>query len=173
MPVGDSLTSSSRLIDDASEVRYLPVRHQVLFASFFCWQSLAASSASFLHAVMNLHHPSVMISTYTGASNVIHSQPHRYANAWMPLSTQPIYYYSSFPPRPLRAAPSRFPNTIHFGNRPPLIPISVPAYKSLIVRKAVLMLSHFVISMVWLQEVIRWSGILRCAPMKQKSTIQW
>ena len=31
-----------------------------------------------------------------------------------------------FPPRLLRTAPSRFPNMIRFGNRPPLIRISAP-----------------------------------------------
>ena len=160
VPVENSFTSFSRLIGDASKVRYFPVRHQVSFASFFSWRSLAASSASFVPAAMNLHHPSVVVSTHTRASNVIPSKPPRYANAWMPLSTQPIHYLS-FPPRPLHTPPSRFSNTICFGNS---------AYKSLIVRKAFLMLSHLVISMAWLQEVIRRSSLLRCAPMMQSKT---
>ena len=143
---------------------------QVSFAYFFSWRSLAAPSSYFLHAAMNLHH-SVMVSTHTHASNAIPSQPPRCANAWLSLSTQPIHDFS-FPPRPLRTALSRFPNTICFGSRPQLIRISVSSYKSLIVRKAVLMLSHLVISMVWLQEVIRWFDLLRCATMIQSKT-QW
>ena len=126
---------------------------------------------TFLHAAMNLHHPSVMVSTHTRASNAIPSQPPRYANDWTSLSTQPIHYFS-FPPRPLRTALSRFPNTISFGNRPPPVPISVPAYKSLIKFKAVFILSHLNISMAWLQEVIRRFGLLRCAPMMRSKT-QW
>ena len=62
-----------------------------------------------------------------------------------------------FPPRPLRTAPSRFPNMIRFGNRPPLIQRSVPAHKSLFVRNVVSMLSHRLISWTRLYEVIRWS----------------
>ena len=69
----------------------------------------------------------------------------------------------SFPPRPLRTAPSRFPKTIRFGSRPPLIRRSVPAHKSILVRNVVSMLSHPVISRTRLYEVIRWSGLLRCA----------
>ena len=171
MPVGDSFTSSLRLIDDASKVRHFPIRHQVSFASFLSCRSLAAASASFLHAAVNLHHPSVMVSIHTRFSNVIPSQPPRYANAWRSLSTQPIHFFS-LPPCPLRAEPSRFPNTIRFGNRPPLIRISVPAYKSLIVRKVVLVLSRLVISMVWVQEVIQRCGPLRYAPMMRSKT-QW
>ena len=42
---------------------------------------------------------------------------------------------------------SRFPNTIRFGSRPPLIRMSAPAHKqSLLVRHVVSMLSHQVIS---------------------------
>ena len=74
------------------------------------------------------------------------------------------------PPRPLRTAPSRFPNMIRFGNRPPPIQRSVPAHKSLLVRNAVSMLSHPVISRARLYEVIRWSGLLRCAPMMRSKT---
>ena len=51
-------------------------------------------------------------------------------NARMSLCTQSVHSFS-FPPRPLRTAPSRFPNMIRFGNRPPLIRRSVPAHKSL------------------------------------------
>ena len=85
------------------------------------------------------------------------------------LYTQSIHYFS-FPPRPLRTAPSRFPNMIRFGNRPPLIRRSVPAHKSFLVRNVVSMLSHRVISRARLYEVIRWSGLLRCAPMMRSKT---
>ena len=43
----------------------------------------------------------------------------------------------SFPPRPLRTAPSRFPNTTRFGSHPPLIQMSAPTHKSLLVRNVV------------------------------------
>ena len=43
----------------------------------------------------------------------------------------------SFPPRPLRTAPSRSPNMIRFGNSPPVIRMSVPAHKNLLVPKVV------------------------------------
>ena len=45
-----------------------------------------------------------------------------------------------------RTAPSRFSNTIRFDSRPPLIRMSAPAHKSLLVRKVVSMLSHRAIS---------------------------
>ena len=38
---------------------------------------------------------------------------------------------TTFQPRPLRTVSSRFPNTIRFGNRPPLVRMSAPAHKSL------------------------------------------
>ena len=59
---------------------------------------------------------------------------------------------------------------IRFGNRPPLIRRSVPAHKILLVRNVVSMLSHPVISRARLYEVIRWSGLLRCAPMMRSKT---
>ena len=85
------------------------------------------------------------------------------------LCTQSVHSFA-FPPRPLRTAPSRFPNMICFGNRPPLIWRSVPAHKSLLARNVVSMLSHRVISRARLYEVIRWSGLLRCAPMMRSKT---
>ena len=90
-------------------------------------------------------------------------------NVRMTLCTQSVHFFS-FPPRPLRTAPSRFPNMISFGNCPPLIRRSVPAHKSLLVRNVVSMLSHPVISRARLYEVIRWSGLLRCAPMMRSKT---
>ena len=90
-------------------------------------------------------------------------------NARMSLWTQSVHSFS-FPPRPLRTAPSRFPKTIRFGSRPPLIRRSVPAHKSLLVRTVVSMLSHPVISRARLYEVIRRSGLLRCAPNIRSKT---
>ena len=56
---------------------------------------------------MNLRPPSVTVSTHTSAFNAIAFQ-------------SPAMVHSfSFPPRPLRTAPSRFPKTIRFGSRPP------------------------------------------------------
>ena len=59
---------------------------------------------------------------------------------------------------------------IRFGNRVLLIRMSVPAHKSLLVRNIVSMLSHRVISRAWLKQVIRWCGLLRCAPMMRSKT---
>ena len=79
-----------------------------------------------------------------------------------------------YTPRPLRTALSRFPNTIRFGSRPPLIRISAPAHKSLIVRNVVSMFSHRVISRARLYEVTRSSGLLlRCAPMMRSNKTRW
>ena len=43
----------------------------VSFASLFSWTCLAASSSHFLHAVINLRPPSVTVSIYTPASDVV------------------------------------------------------------------------------------------------------
>ena len=74
----------------------------------------------FLHAAMNLRPPFVTASTQTLAFAAIVSQSPVMPNARMSLCTQSVHSFS-FPPRPLRTAPSRFPNMIRFGNRPPLI----------------------------------------------------
>ena len=108
-------------------------------------------------------------SVNASAFNAIVFQSPVMPNARMSLCTQSVHSFS-FPPRPLRTAPSRFPNMIRFGNRPPLIRRSVPAHKSLLVRNVVSMLSHRVISRARLYEVIRWSGLLRCAPMMRSKT---
>ena len=126
-------------------------------------------SPSCLHAAMNLRPPFVTASTQTSAFTAIVSESPVMPNARMSLCTQSVHSFSS-PPRPLRTAPSRFPNMIRFGNRPPLIRRSVPAHKSLLVRNVVSMLSHPVISRARLYEVIRWSGLLRCAPMMRSKT---
>ena len=85
-------------------------------------------------------------------------------NVRMSLWTQSVYSLSlSYPV--LSVLQSRFPKTIRLGSRPPLIRRSVPAHKNLPVRNVVSMLSHPVIPWARLYEVIRWSGLLRCAPM--------
>ena len=145
------------------------LRFPRLVASLFSWRCLAASSSSFLHATMNLRPPSVTASTQTSAFNAIVFQSPVMPNARMSLYTQSVHSFS-FPPHPVRTAPSRFPNMIRFGNRPPLIRRSVLAHKSPLVRNFVSMLSHRVISRARLYEVIRWSGLLRCAPMKRSKT---
>ena len=89
------------------------------------------STSFFLHAAMNLRPPSVTVSTHTSASNAVVFQSPAMPNARMPLCKQSVHSFS-FPPRPLRTAPSRFPNTIPFGNRPSLIRMSAPAHESLL-----------------------------------------
>ena len=123
----------------------------------------------FLHPAMNLRLPSVNVSTHTPAFNAVAFQSPAMSNARMSLCPQPVHSFS-FPPRPLRTALSRFPNRIRLGSRPPLIRMSVPAHKSLLVHDVVSMLSQRVNSRVPLSEVIRWSGLLRCAPMMQSKT---
>ena len=142
-----------------------------LVASLFSWRYLAASTSSFLHAAINLRPPSATVSTQTSAFNAVPLQSPAMPNARMSPCTQSVHYFS-FPPRPLRTAPSRFPNTIRFGSRPPLIRMSAPAHKSLLVRNVVSMLSDRIISRARLYEVIRWSDLLRCVPMMRRKT-QW
>ena len=140
-----------------------------LVTSLFSWRCLAASTSYFLRAAMNLRPSSVTVSIHTSAFNAAAFQSPAVPNARMSLCTQSVHYFS-FPPRHLRTAPSRLPNTIHFGTRPPLILMSIPAHKRLLVRKVVSMLSQRAISRVRLYEVIRWSGLLRCAPMIRSKT---
>ena len=128
---------------------------------------------------MNLRPPYVAASTHTSAFNAIAFQSPVMPNTRMSLCTQSVHSLS-FPPRPLRTAASRFPNMIRFlGSRPPLIRMSVPAHRSILVRNVVLMLSHRDISRTRLYEVILWSGLLRCAPMmrsimvKQQKSVQY
>ena len=107
-----------------------------LFASLSTWRCLAASTSYFPHATINLRPPSVAVSTLTSTS---------FPNRRMSLCLQSVHSFS-LPPRPLRTAPPRCPNTIHFGSRPPLIWMSAVAHKSVLVRNVVSMLSHRVIS---------------------------
>ena len=118
---------------------------------------------------MNLRPRSVTVSTHTSAFNAVAFQSSAMPNARMSLCAQSVHYFS-FAPRALRTAPSRFLSTIRFGSRPPLIRMSVPSHKSLLVRNVILTHSHPVISRVRLYEVIRWSGLLRCAPMIRSKT---
>ena len=133
-----------------------------LVAALFSWRILAVSFSSFFHAAINLRPPSVTVSTHTSASNAVASRYPAMPNARMSLCTQSVHYFF-FPPRPLHTAPSRFPNTTRFGSRPH-VRMSALAYYSLLVRNAVLMLSHSVISRARLYEVIRWSGLLALCP---------
>ena len=80
------------------------------------WRCLAASTSSFVHATINLRPPSVTVSTHTSAYNAVAFQSPAMLNDRMSLCTQSVHSFS-FPPRPLHTAPSRFPNTIRFGNR--------------------------------------------------------
>ena len=129
-----------------------------LVASLFSWRCLAAFSYSFLHAAMNLRPPSVIASTHTLAFNAISlyipplCQTSGCRSVRNPSTLHPSH------PRPLRTAPSRFPNMIRFGSRPLLMRMSVPAHKNFLVRN-VSMLSH----RARLYEVIRWSSLVRCA----------
>ena len=132
-------------------VRY---NFQSLAASLFSWRCLTASTSPFLHAAMNLRPPSATLSTHTSASNAVAFQSLVMPNARISLCTQSVHSFS-FPHRPLRTAPSRFQKTIRFGSPPPLIRMSLPAHKSLLVRNVVSMLSHRVISRARLYEAIR------------------
>ena len=158
--------SSTRRIGAASQVLRFRVRSQVSQSRCLSlsWGRLGTSISSFLHTAMNLRPPSVPVSTHTSASNAVASQSPAMPDARMSLCTQ------SFPPRSLRTAPSRFPNVIRVGTRPPLIRISAPAHQSLLVRNVVPMLSHPVMSRARLYEVIRWSGLLRCSPLGRSKT---
>ena len=140
-----------------------------LVAFLLSWRCLATSTSSFIHVVMNLRPPSVIISTHTSAFDAVAFQSPVIPNARMSPCTQSVHFFA-FPPRLLRTAPSRFPNTIRFGSHPPLIQMSIPAHKSLLVLNVVSMLSHRVISRVRLYEVIRWSSLLRCAPIVRSKT---
>ena len=82
-----------------------------LVASLFSWRCLAASTSSFLHAAINLRPPSVTVSTHTSAFKAVAFQSPAMLNVRMTLCTQSVHSFS-FPPRPLRTAPSRFPKAI-------------------------------------------------------------
>ena len=77
-----------------------------LVASLFSWRCLAACTSFFLHPAMNFCPPSVTVSTHASAFNADAFQSPVMPNARMSLCTQ-LVHSSSFPPRPLRTAPSR------------------------------------------------------------------
>ena len=155
-----SLRTFCASVNDHNFSRLLPL---------FSWRSLAVSTSYFLHAAINLRPPSVTVSTHTPASNIVASQSSAMPNTRISLCTQSVHSFS-FPTRSLRNATSRFPNMICFGNRPPLIRMSAPVHKSVLVRNVVSMLSHPVISRAWLCEYIPWSDLLCCAPMMRSKT---
>ena len=142
-----------------------------IVASLFSWRCLAASTSCFLHAAINLRPPFLTVSTHTSASDAVAFPTPRYTKRpdVALYAIGPLFLLAT---RPLRTAPSRFPNMIRFGNRPPHIRMSAPAHKSLLVRHVFSMFSHRVISKARLYEVIRWSGLLCCAPMVRRKT-QW
>ena len=59
------------------------------------------------------------------------------------LLTQFVHSFF-FPLRPLRTVPSMFPNTNRFGNRPPLIWMSAPVHKRLLLLNVASMLFQYV-----------------------------
>ena len=80
-------------------------------------------------ATINLHPPSMTVSTHTSASNnVVAFQPPTMKTPRMALCTQSAHFFS-FPPRLLHTALLRFPKTTRFGNHPPFIRMSIPTYK--------------------------------------------
>ena len=96
---------------------------------------------------------SVTVSTLTSASNAVTvlSSP-RYTErpdiALYAISPLFLLTTPSSPHCTLKASQgkTRFPNRIRSGNRPPLVRMSAPAHKSLLVHNIVSMLSHRVIS---------------------------
>ena len=62
---------------------------------------------------MNLRPPSVTVSTHTSAFKAVAFQSPAMPNARMSLWTQSVHSFS-FPPRPLRTAPSRFPSMVRW-----------------------------------------------------------
>ena len=109
-----AVTRSTRpIMGVASQNSTLPfaIPSPSLVASLLSWRCLAASTSSFLHAAINLRPPSVTVSIHTSAFNAVAFQSPVMPNARMSLWTQSVHSFS-FPPRPLRTAPSRFPKMI-------------------------------------------------------------
>ena len=124
-----------------------------LVAPLFSWRCLAASISSFHYATMNRR---FSIPRYAKRPDVAL------------LAIDPLFLL------PTPSSPHctlEVSNTIRFDSRPPLIRMCVPAHKkSLLVHNVVSMLSARVISRARLYEVIRWSGLLRCAPLMRSKT---
>ena len=149
--VGGLWANWSRFTGVRFHVRYQ--RCSLVASLFSSWRYLAATSSYFLHATINLRPASVTASASISASIAVAFQSPDMSNTRTSLCTQPVLSFS-FPPRPLHTAPSRFPITNYFGNRPTLIRTSAPAHKRTLVPNAVSMLSHRVISRAWLYEVV-------------------
>ena len=115
-----------------------------LVASLLFWRCLTASAPSFLHEAMNLHPRFLTVSTYTSASNAVYFQFLTMTYDRMSLCTQSVHSFS-FTLRPLRTAPSMFPDTVRFGSHPQLIRMSGPTHKRRLMCNVVSMLSHRVI----------------------------
>ena len=142
-----------------------------LVASLFARR--CASTSHFLHATINMRPPSVTVLNHTFASNAVTLQCLPMPNARMSLCTQSVHYYPS--PHPIlvalhphsktrqgkarqfnsRQGKASFMKMIHFGNRPPLIRIRAPGYKSRLVHNVVSILSDRVLSRAWLYEILR------------------
>ena len=141
-----------------------------LAASLDSRRCLAASTAYFLHAALNLRPPSVTVSTHTSAYNAVDFQSPAMPNARTSLCMQSVHYFFC-PLRPLRTAVSRFPNTIpFFGNLLSLIRMSTPAHNSVLVRNFVSIFSRGVISRARLYEIIRWSGLMESLSVERSCT---
>ena len=137
------LHSSTSTMGVASQNPTLPCARKVhsFVASLFFWRCLTESAPSFLHAAMNLHPRFLTVSTYTSASNAVYFQPTTMTHARMSLCIQSVHFFS-FTLRPLRMAPSRFPNTVRFGSHPQLIRMSGPTHKCRLVCNVVSILPH-------------------------------
>ena len=111
---------------------------------------LAISSRVYLFFPPRGHEPPPALSAVAYQSPVT-------SNARMPLCTQSVHSFF-FPPGPVRTAPSRFLNTIRFVWQPPAAHSDEHPrpQKSLLVRNAVLMISHRIISRARLYQIIQW-----------------
>ena len=95
--------------------------------SLFSWFISSRIYLLFPPRAINLAPPFVTVSTLThnSASNAVAVSSPAMPNARTSLCTQSVHSFS-LPPGPLLTAPSRFPNTIRFGNRLLLIRMSAP-----------------------------------------------
>ena len=145
--VKDSFDSLTRRNGVASQVLRSCVRSQLTQPRclFLLLSRLASSTSSFLHAAINILSFTVTVSTNTFASNAVASRSPAMPNARMWFCTHSVHAFF-FPSRPLLTAPSRSPNMVRFGNRPPLIRKSVPAQKRLVMLSVSSMIPQPVIS---------------------------
>ena len=161
---------AARRIGIASQVLRFCVRSQLSQSRslLFSRRSLAVSTCFFLHAAMNLRPPFLTVSTHTSASNTVSSYPL--------AAKRPDIALYAVGPLVLLPTPSTPHCTINVSQydslwQPPTAYSDErPRPQSLLVRSVILMLSHPVISRARLYEVIRWSCLLRCAPMMRSKT---